>query len=63
MSALRSLVLLSSLVATSATAHAQTDNFLAEILTRIYVDGRKRRIYTVEHVTHPFRASVDRLVR
>jgi len=36
---------------------------LAEILTRIYFDGRKRRIYTVEHVTHPFRASVDRLVR
>ncbi len=36
---------------------------LAEILTRIYFDGRKRRIYTVEHVTQPFRASVDRLVR
>jgi glycosyltransferase involved in cell wall biosynthesis len=36
---------------------------LAEILTRIYFDGRKRRIYTVEHVTEPFRASVDRLVR
>ncbi len=36
---------------------------LAEILTRIYYDGRKRRIYTVEHVTKPFRAPVDRLVR
>ncbi len=36
---------------------------LAEILTRIYFDGRRRRIYTVEHVTQPFRASVDRLVR
>ncbi|HZT75728.1 MAG TPA: glycosyltransferase family 2 protein [Vicinamibacterales bacterium] len=36
---------------------------VAEILTRIYFDGRRRRIYTVEHVTQPFRAPVDRLVR
>jgi len=36
---------------------------VAEILTRIYFDGRKRRIYTVAQVTRPFRAPVDRLVR
>jgi glycosyltransferase involved in cell wall biosynthesis len=37
---------------------------LAEILTRIYVDGRHRRIYTVERViSRPFHASVDDLMR
>jgi glycosyltransferase involved in cell wall biosynthesis len=37
---------------------------LAEILTRIYFDGRRRRIYTVERVVaRPFHASVDRLMR
>jgi len=36
---------------------------LAEFLTRIYFDGRKRRIYTVAHVTQPFDAPIDRLVR
>ncbi len=36
---------------------------VAEILTRIYFDGRRRRIYTVAHVTQPFREPVDRLVR
>jgi glycosyltransferase involved in cell wall biosynthesis len=37
---------------------------LAEILTRIYFDGRHRRIYTVDRVvTDPFRASVGRLAR
>jgi glycosyltransferase involved in cell wall biosynthesis len=37
---------------------------LAEILTRIYFDGgRRRRIYTIERVTRPYRTSVDRLVR
>jgi hypothetical protein len=36
---------------------------LAEILTRIYFDGRHRRIYTVDRVVaHAFRAPVDRLV-
>lgn len=36
---------------------------LAELLTRIYIDGRKRRIYTVERVTHPYRTTIDRLMR
>jgi glycosyltransferase involved in cell wall biosynthesis len=37
---------------------------LAEILTRIYFDGRRRRIYTVERVVaQPFHTSVDRLMR
>ena len=36
---------------------------VAEILTRIYFDGRRRRIYTVDRVTQPYRAPVDRLVR
>jgi len=35
---------------------------LAEMLTRIYFDGRHRRIYTVDRVTQPFRASLSRLV-
>lgn len=36
---------------------------LAEILTRIYFDGRRRRIYTVDRiVVDPFRTSVDRLM-
>jgi glycosyltransferase involved in cell wall biosynthesis len=36
---------------------------LAEILTRIYFDGRRRRIYTVDRdVRDPFRTSVSRLV-
>jgi glycosyltransferase involved in cell wall biosynthesis len=35
---------------------------LAEILTRIYFDGRRRRIYTVERVTQPYRTRIDRLV-
>jgi glycosyltransferase involved in cell wall biosynthesis len=37
---------------------------LAEILARIYFDGRRRRIYTVERVvSNAFRATVGRLVR
>jgi glycosyltransferase involved in cell wall biosynthesis len=36
---------------------------LAEILTRIYFDGRRRRIYTIDRVTRPYRATVDRLMR
>ncbi|HZR24500.1 MAG TPA: glycosyltransferase family 2 protein [Vicinamibacterales bacterium] len=36
---------------------------LAEILTRIYFDGRRRRIYTIDRVTRPYRTSVDRLVQ
>jgi glycosyltransferase involved in cell wall biosynthesis len=36
---------------------------LAEILTRIYFDGRHRRIYTIDRVVaHPFSAPVDRLI-
>jgi hypothetical protein len=36
---------------------------LAEILTRIYFDGRQRRIYTVARVvSRPFHTSVDRLM-
>ena len=36
---------------------------LAEILTRIYFDGRRRRIYTIDRVVRdPFRAPVGRLV-
>ena len=36
---------------------------LAEILTRIYFDGRHRRIYTVDRVVaDPYRTTVDRLV-
>jgi len=36
---------------------------LAEILTRIYFDGRERRIYTVERVIRePFRPAVDTLI-
>ncbi len=35
---------------------------LAEILTRIYFDGRRRRIYTVDRVVQPYRAPVDRLM-
>ena len=36
---------------------------VAEILTRIYFDGRKRRIYTVVRVTQPYHTPLDRLVR
>lgn len=36
---------------------------LAEVLTRIYYDGRHRRIYTVDRITQPFRAPVNRMVR
>jgi hypothetical protein len=36
---------------------------LAEILTRIYFDGRRRRTYTVERVAEPFHMSVDERVR
>jgi hypothetical protein len=37
---------------------------LAEILTRIYFDGRRRRIYTIDRVvSQPFHTSVDRLMR
>ena len=36
---------------------------LAELLTRIYFDGRRRRTYTVERVAEPFRMSVDGRVR
>jgi glycosyltransferase involved in cell wall biosynthesis len=36
---------------------------LAEILTRIYFDGRRRRTYTVERVAEPFRMSVDGRMR
>jgi hypothetical protein len=36
---------------------------VAEIVTRIYFDGRRRRIYTVDHVTRPYQASLDRLMR
>ncbi len=37
---------------------------LAEILTRIYFDGRRRRIYTVERVRdEPFQASAGRAIR
>jgi glycosyltransferase involved in cell wall biosynthesis len=37
---------------------------LAEILTRIYFDGRNRRIYTIDRViSQPFHAPVDRLMR
>jgi glycosyl transferase family 2 len=36
---------------------------LAELLTRIYFDGRRRRIYTVAStVARPYRATVDRLM-
>lgn len=35
---------------------------LAEILTRIYFDGRHRRIYTIDRVVQPYRAPVDRLM-
>jgi hypothetical protein len=36
---------------------------LAEILTRIYFDGRRRRTYTVERVAEPFRMSADGRMR
>jgi glycosyltransferase involved in cell wall biosynthesis len=37
---------------------------VAEVLTRIYFDGRRRRIYTVDRVVaRPFRTSVDRLMQ
>jgi glycosyltransferase involved in cell wall biosynthesis len=37
---------------------------IAEILTRIYFDGRRRRIYTIDRVVaRPFRASVDQLMQ
>src|SRR5947207_10862683 len=37
---------------------------LAEILTRIYFDGRHRRIYTIDRVVvRPYHTAVDRLMR
>jgi glycosyltransferase involved in cell wall biosynthesis len=56
------LLLLSALLIQSGVLLVSL-GVLAEILTRIYFDGRRRRIYTIDRiVARPFNAPVDRLI-